>query len=202
MNRAVAETNRWELSRCATLAAVVALHLALVAALWSGPAARGLPRPAVQAVLLLYLPPLLPPKLRPENAGPRRIIDHLALTILPPVHDVRLPAVSTALSSSPDGGGSGVDWAAEARRALHAYEIRNHQPSINRSISGKPGEDTWWPPGRRRAGEQFKTPNGDWIVWINADCYQVAGSGPSPYALGGSLPQTICRGRSEAGSRE
>jgi hypothetical protein len=100
--------------------------------------------------------------------------------------------MSPAPASSSDGSGSGVDWAAEARRALHAFEIRNRQPSINNSISSKPGEDNWWPQALHHAGDQFKTANGDWIVWINTNCYQVASSGPSAYALDAWQPQTIC----------
>ncbi len=54
-------------------------------------------------------------------------------------------------------------------------------------------DDNWWP-RVHHAGEQFKTANGDWIVWINSKCYQVAGSAPPAYAPGANLLQTICPG--------
>jgi hypothetical protein len=94
-------------------------------------------------------------------------------------------------ASSSDGKGAGVDWAAEARRALHAFEIRNHEPPSNNSVSSEPG-DAWLRQVPHHAGEQFKTASGDWIVWINSSCYQVATAGPNVYAAYATLPQTSC----------
>jgi hypothetical protein len=87
-----------------------------------------------------------------------------------------------------------VDWAAEARRAVQAFEIRSHQPSRNNSVSGSPAEDHWWPRVQHHAGDRFKTANGDWIVWINSSCYQVASSASLAGAPGATLPPTICPG--------
>jgi hypothetical protein len=43
-----------------------------------------------------------------------------------------------------------VDWAAEARRALQAFEIRNREPAANNSVSrSSPAEQPWWPAHRR-----------------------------------------------------
>jgi hypothetical protein len=187
------ESNRWGISRYAALLAVLMLHLALLAALLIMPGTRSPPTSTADAVQLLYLPPVFLPKVRSENARPRRLSGDTAITIAPPVPDSLSPSASPAPAPSSDGSGSGVDWAAEARRALNAFEIRNRQP---RSI--KPAEDNWWPQAQHRAGERFKTANGDWIVWINANCYQVASSGLSAYAFGASLPQTVCPGQSGA----
>ena len=185
------ESNKWGVSRYATLLVVLMLHLALFAALLTTSGARSPPTSTVDAVQLLYLPPVYLPKVRSENARPQRLSGDTAITVAPPVLDSLSPSVSPAPALSSDGSGSGVDWAAEARRALNAFEIRNRQPH-----SSKPAEDNWWPQAQHRAGERFKTANGDWIVWINANCYQVASSGLSAYALGASRPQTVCLGQS------
>jgi hypothetical protein len=194
INWAMAESTKWGLSRYATLIVVLMLHLALFAALLTKSQNRSLPTSTVNSVQLLLLPPVNLPKVRSETR-PRRFSGDTVITITPPVLTSLSPSMSPAPASSSDGSGSGVDWAAEARRALHAFEIRNHQPPTNKSISSKPGEDNWWPQAQHHAGERFKTANGDWIVWINANCYQVAGAGPSAYALGALLPQTICQGQ-------
>jgi hypothetical protein len=78
---------------------------------------------------------------------------------------------------------------------VRAFDIRSHQPPIHDSLSSTPADDNWWPRIQHHAGEQYKIANGDWIVWINASCYQVANSGSPTYAPDSTLPQTICPGK-------
>ncbi|MDP9082615.1 MAG: hypothetical protein M3N50_02460 [Pseudomonadota bacterium] len=87
-----------------------------------------------------------------------------------------------------------MDWTAEAHRALQAFEIRNHQPGTGIPLSSSPAEQHWWPRTRHHAGDQYKTANGDWIVWISSNCYQVASSGSRGNAAVETLPNTICLG--------
>jgi hypothetical protein len=193
-------SNKWGPLRYATLLVVLVLHMVLFAALMMTPRISSRSASTQQSVQLLLLPPVTVPKVRSENAHPAGLTGD-AIKIAPPV--LKSPATSTlqAPASSSDGGGSGVDWTAEARRALRAFEIRSHQTPYKNSVSGKPGEDNWWPQGVHHAGEQFKTANGDWIVWINSNCYQVASSAPTGSASTASLPQTLCRGRSNVAAR-
>jgi hypothetical protein len=186
------QSGRWGHQRYMALVVVLALHLALFAALLMASRTKTLPGPAVQSVELLFLPPVSPPKVRAENTPPKGFSGSTAVTAVPPRLDLTSMSTSPLSASSSDGSGSGVDWAAEARRALHAFEIRNHQLAGNNSISIRPEEDNWWPHGQRRAGEHFKTANGDWIVWINASCYQVASSGPSTDAANATLLEATC----------
>jgi hypothetical protein len=89
-----------------------------------------------------------------------------------------------------------VDWAAEARRALQAFEIRSRQPAGNNSVSrSSPAEQPWWP--AHHPGERVKTADGNWIVWINSSCYQVATSVPSTSGSG-PQPLTVCPKRNDA----
>ena len=185
------QSKGWELSRYVTLLVVLALHVAFIAALVSLSLTRTLPASAPNSVELLVLPPAPLPKIRSENSRPQRLSGNTPLTIAPLALDS--PTLSLSLpAAGSDGNGSGVDWAAEARRALQAYEIREHQPPGNTSISGSPAEDNWWPRQQHHAGDQYKTAAGDWIVWISSSCYQVASAVRPTYARSATQPHTVC----------
>ena len=181
----------WGLRRYATLLAVVAVHVALLAALWMGSASVEVTETANQSVELMYLPPAKMPTIRAPNSLPKHLSADTAIPIALPVIDSTATAPSPAASGS-NGNGTGVDWRAEARRAVQAFEIRSHRPRSEYTMPGSAAEDNWWPRGRHFAGEQYRTPGGDWIVWVNASCYQVASAGANPYAPGALQPRTIC----------
>jgi len=190
------EANGWGIPRYATLLAVLVGHMAVLVALLMMTAAVNPPPPEVHSVELLRLPKMTVPQVRSSYAPPRRLSGGLSTSMAPPpILGSASPSLPSPPAAASDGHGAGVDWAAEARRALHAYEIRNHEPPGNRSVSGEPG-DAWLRQLQHHAGEQMKTANGDWIVWVNADCYRLASSGPSTYARGAILPPIICPGRS------
>lgn len=195
------ESNRWPPSRYAALLVVVTLHVAVLAALLLRSGSVGLPASTADSVQLLYLPPATYPKVGSDDPLPRRMTGRTTLSMPPPVLASPAPPGAAAAAASSVGSGSGVDWTLEARRALNAFEIRQHQPAVNKSVSTQPGEDNWWPRGPHHAGDQFKTADGDWIVWIDSNCYQVASPGPNPYAPGASLPRTICRSNRNATAR-
>jgi hypothetical protein len=183
---------RRESSRYAVLAVVLIFHAALVAALLFMLQTRSRPGQAANSLELVFLAPVAPPKVRlPQIAlrGPRA---DTPLEIVPPVLDTSNMVASSGGSASLNGGQPGVDWSAEARRALQAFEIRTHQASGHKSVSARPEEDYWIPSGRHHAGEQLRMPNGDWIVWIDANCYKVASSGPSARATDYKIPEVIC----------
>lgn len=181
-----------------TLLVVLTLHMALLALLVMTPRTRIISPSTSHPIELLFISPATIPNIRSENSRPKHLRSNdTAISIAPPVLDSPSPYLSPPPSGS-DGNGSGVDWAAEARRAMQAWEIRRHQPPSNNSISGSPADDNWWPRAQHHAGDQFKTANGDWVVWINSSCYQVAGSAAPASALGAPLSQTICPGESNA----
>lgn len=192
------ESDSWGPRRYVILLVVLTLHGALFAALLMTSPTGSRPASKERSVELMFLPPVNPRKVRAEFVPVRRLRADLATKIVP--SEVRSPTfpMSPLPASSAVGTGSGVDWAAEARRALQAFEIRNHEPPRNDAISSAPKEDDWWPRTPHHAGDEFKTPNGDWIVWINASCYRVAGSRPGVDAPGVTLSQAICPGASGA----
>ena len=139
---------------------------------------------------LVYLAPVMTPKVRIQNTRPQRVSTDIAVALAPPLLNSSLQSGS---SSAPDGRGAAVNWTAEAHRAVRAFEIRRNQPQ-NSALSVSSSLDE---PGAREhhAGDQSKTESGDWIVWINADCYQIASWSSGAAALGTIAPRTICRNR-------
>ena len=188
----------WGLQRYGALVLVAALHLALIWALLLVAGTGHAERTTVQPVELLLLPIVIPPRVRSESARPRRMSVTRTREVVP--NALGTLAMATPPSSASVGDGAGVDWAAEARRALHAYEIRNHRPPRDTLVSGE-SEDEWLRQLEHHNGDQVRTPNGDWIIWISADCYQVARSGTSVYGAGTTLPQTLCLDRSASSGR-
>lgn len=194
------DQSRWGGPRYATLLVVTVAHAAVLWALWMGSRIIITAEPANQSVELMYLPPAKMPKIRAENSLPRRLSADTAIPIAPPILESINTSPSPAASGS-NGNGTGVDWRAEARRAVQAFEIRSHRPKSEYSMPGSAAEDVWWPRGRHFAGEQYRTASGDWVVWINASCYQVASAGANALTPGALLPQTICPNESDAPRR-
>ena len=181
---------RWVARRFMTLLVVLAFHAAVIGMLLTTSMVGSASAPIARSVELLQLPPVTIPKVLAENPAPRRVVGVKARTLVLPALDS--PMLSAASASSSDGTGSGVDWAAEARRALQAYDIRQRQPANHHSISSDPVEEAWWPQGRHHAGDKFKTASGDWIVWISDNCYQVASPGLNSYVPGAVIAQSVC----------
>jgi len=184
-------SNRWRAPRYLTAAMVLILHAALIAALMMTSQTGRLAASTANSVELLFVAPVDPPKAR-VMAKFRRQSAAITVTVEPPVLESLSFRISQGPASSSNGEGSGVDWAAEARRALQAFEIRNHQPAANRSVSGGPEEDHWRLHAQHHAGERFKTESGDWIVWLNANCYEIAHAGSGAYAHVAPLTEPIC----------
>jgi len=192
----MSQSKGWGLSRYVTLLIVLAVHLAFLAALMMASRTRILSASADEPVELLFLPAANEPKIRAENFRPLRLSGDTAISQALPALESDSSSLSPAGFES-DGSGPGVDWKAEARRALQAFEIRSRQPPSDNTLSASPAEESWWPQGRHHAGARYKTANGDWIVWINSSCYQVATAAPNTVALGAMLPRTVCLGEAK-----
>ena len=182
------DANVWRKSRPIILLVVLALHGAILALLVAASRTVNIALPTEHSIEVMLIPPTKVPKVRAENTRRERLSTNIAIALAPPVLNSSL---QSGASSSPDGHGSAVNWAAEAHRALRAFEIRRDQPPSS-AISVSSSLDDWWP-GEHRAGDQFKTDSGDWIVWINANCYQIASWHSN--AMSASPPLTICPAR-------
>jgi hypothetical protein len=179
----------WGRSRYATLLVVLGLHAAIMAALLTAAGPQNIAEFNNEPVELLFIPPTVMPKIRAENAAPRRLRGNTSISVAPP--ELHADTALAPAGSGSEGNGAGVDWAAEARRALQAFEIRKHQPPSNNTVSRTAAEENWWPQAPHHAGDQFKTPSGDWIVWLNESCYQLASSAANPTVPGAMPPPPI-----------
>lgn len=173
--------------RPAVLFIVLALHLAALALLVARSATLNIAGAAAHPIELVVLVPVTPPKLRIENTRPQHWRTNIAVALAPPALN---SASLSGPAAAPDGRGAAVNWAAEAHRAVRAFEIRTHQ-TANSALSVSSSLDV---SGSREhhAGDQMKTASGDWIVWISANCYQIA-SWHADAPVGAISPRTICR---------
>lgn len=172
--------------RLGILVGVLALHAGLLLLVVLGSRAPDPVAAALAPVEVRFIPPETTPRIRAPTSRP----EHL--------HTDLLPVESPRLSDSPlvpgtsEGANrreSGVDWTAEAHRAVRAYEIRRDEaPTKALSVSAL-GEE--WPTRGLHSNAPSRTANGDWIVWIDANCYQVA-TGTARTAADTMRPDTQC----------
>jgi hypothetical protein len=178
--------------RYLTALLVATAHLVVIAALLMAPVNLSQVGFTEKSIQLLDVVPVQPPKVPNVTANLPRPGSNLNVKVEPPLlTSLSFPA-SPASGSAANGDGPGVDWAAEARRALQAFEIRNQQSSASKSVSDRP-EDDHWRPGAHYAGEKFKNADGDWIVWLNANCYEIASAASGASAHIAPLTEPICR---------
>lgn len=157
-------------SRWSVVVAVLALHLAVVALLLMGSRPpTGFPS-SLPSIEVTILPPPKMPTARADGAHLRGLKIDTGIALAPPSLDASWQSASAGGS---EGGTPGVNWAAEARRAVKAFEIRRDQQVTHETL-GLSLWDGWLARQPHHAGERLRTDNGDWIVWVNADCYQVA----------------------------
>ena len=190
------QSRRWGFSRYAALVVVLGLHLAFLAVLMTASRSGQIAWAADEPVELLYLAPASVPKVRAENFHPKRLRGDTAISMQPVLAGSAASSLTPSAAAS-EGGGSGVDWKAEARRAVRTFEIRSRPREGYYSVSGSPADDEERTRTQHNAGDRYKTAGGDWIVWINSICYQVSVTGASAYARGALPPHTVCAGESD-----
>jgi hypothetical protein len=183
----------WGLRRYLTLLTVLAVHAGLVALLMMGSSSLTRTWSEDETVQLLYVPPPGFARIRSENSRPQVLAGNTEISLAPPHLDITAPSTSPSAGGA-EGVGPGVDWKAEARRAVQAFDIRSREPPSD-PLPMSPAEDWWWPRMRHRLGEPYKTSSGDWIVWISTNCYQVARAvALTPSSATAAPPQTVCLG--------
>jgi hypothetical protein len=142
---------------------------------------------------LVYLPPSTTPDTRPMPVLPHSLRQEEVPTPAPSIINLPLPTLPN------ENAGSPIDWAneahevAQATRGGNARSLDGHQqPEPN-----QPSKSIFGERPAHHAGEQFRTDDGQWIVFVSDDCYQIAGSFESLNVLGNGLGvQTYCAGKS------
>jgi len=167
---------------------VLALHLATLALLIAGSRTLNIAGTDENPIKLIHVASVKRPELKIKNTRPEFLSTNIAVALAPPALN---SSWQSDLGSAPEGRGGAVNWAAEAHRAVRAFEIRTHQ-TANRALSVSSTLDV---SGSREhhAGDQMKTASGDWIVWISADCYQIASWHSDAPSFGAISPRIICR---------
>jgi hypothetical protein len=167
---------------------VLALHVATLALLLARSRSLNIAAAAEHPIELVVLAPAKPPELRLQNTRPQPWSTNIAVALAPPALN---SSSQTGPGSAPEGHGPAVNWAAEAHRAVRAFEIRTHQ-TTNSALSVASSLDVSGS-HEHHAGDQMKTASGDWIVWISADCYQIASWHSDAPAFTAIAPRIICR---------
>jgi hypothetical protein len=148
----------------------MALHVAVLIGLIIAAKTRFLTAPAATPIELLILP---------QNAAP---------TVPPPpaLSDRRKKGAATPLAPAPDSltvvtpnvtsdvAGPPIDWSQEAHNA--AASIARSAPALNDAIPVSPSNSPFAAPPAHHKGEQIPTADGQWIVYVTDDCYQVSKS--------------------------
>jgi hypothetical protein len=182
----------WRSRQYLTLLTVAAVHAGLLALFLAASGIRVLGAPSDAGVQVVLLAPEPLPRMKIAHLSLPSLHSARSITIGPTVSEVPSLPMSGSSGDSSNADGNDVDWSAEARRALRAFDIRSHLPTTHKSVSTRPEDESWLPGGAHRSGEQFKTPSGDWIVWIDANCYQIASSTANVFA-DAEQSQIVCR---------
>ena len=175
-------------SRLIALLVVLGCHLGVIALLVAESASsKGGADAANPPLELIYLPPVKFPQALADSAHPKHVNVNVGLALAPPSLDASsLPAPV----SQNGGGGAGVNWTAEAHRAVKAFEIRRDEHVIHSVLGTSPWDG--WLPLTHHAGDKYRTESGDWIVWIDGNCYQIAKWRDGTPVQDENPAQTIC----------
>jgi hypothetical protein len=181
------------LRRGIAFAAVVALHAGLVITLTAAFRASTSPPSSTEFVgALIFLTAPLPPVAssnRPRLQGADKTSR---------VAPVEPPTPLPAVISFPLGADMAIDWVAEARRAAAAVTGARKVREFGRNPADSGPAPLRSP--AHQAGEQYRTEDGAWIVWVSDRCYIVSEVPPLglPQVLARSIPtRTVCPGDSE-----
>lgn len=137
------------------------------------------------------------PSALPAPAGPSTQLHFRPSGDASPLAAVE-PAIASPAEVSPsDDAGIGVDWDLEAQQAAAAVTLTPNARAFGTSTgleSASVGAQL--PPGHV-PGEQYRTTDGTWVVWVSDRCYLVSEVPPIglPEALARSIPtRTVCQG--------
>jgi len=176
------------------LIAVLAFHLAMIAALIAAKAGR-VSISQISPMELLLLPPARVSKSPPPRESQSVKHQPEELTIAP---TFAVPPSWPALpTESPEPN---IDWANEAKQAAQGIPDKGEFRSLDsrrESPADTPAKSIFPDLPAHHAGEQFRTDDGRWAVFVSDDCYEISDPYASPNALNNGMGvQTYCTGRS------
>ena len=185
----------WGLRRGIAFAAVVTLHAGLVITLTVAFRTPTSPSSSTEFISALIFLSARPPPATSSN--PRRPqVAHKTSPAAPLEPPTPLPAAI----NFPLGADTVIDWAAEARRAAAGVTGAHNVREFGRTPGAGSGHAPQRSSPAHAAGEQYRTADGAWIVWVSDRCYIVSEVPPLglPQVLARSIPaRRVCQGDSE-----
>jgi hypothetical protein len=188
------ESQKWGRSRYFALLIVFALHVALVIALIVAVKTRGLLTPAPNPIELL----LLSPNTVPQTAPPSALVSrpkNVKSSAVPPSSAITIDPSAAPVNNV----GPLVDWAQEAQDVAAGIAKKSSAESRHDTAPAPTPRSPYTPPPVHHKGEQYPTGDGQWIVFVSDDCYQVSKSITSVTNAtnNGMGLQTYCNRRSK-----
>jgi hypothetical protein len=182
------------LRRGIAFAAVVALHAGLVilTVAFRTPTSPAASTEFITALIFLSAP--LPPAASSNRRRPQ------VANETSPVAPVEPPITPPPVIGFPIGADRAIDWVAEARRAAAAVTGAPNVREFGQIPKAHSGHAPLRSSPAHEAGEQYRTEDGAWIVWVSDRCYIVSEVPPLglPQVLARSIPtRTVCRRDSE-----
>ena len=183
----------WGLRRGIAFAAVVALHAGLVilTVAFRTPTSPSASTEFITALIFLTAP--LPPVTSSNRRRPQ------VANETPPAAPVEPPTTPPPVIGFPLGADTAIDWAAEARRAAAVVTGARKVREFGRNPADS-GQAPQRSSPAHEAGEQYRTEDAAWIVWVSDRCYIVSEVPPLglPQVLARSIPaRTVCQRDSE-----
>lgn len=181
------------LRRGIAFAAVVALHAGLVILTVTLRTPTS-PSASTEFITALIFPTAPLPSAASSNRRRPQLADETS-----PAAPLEPPTTQPPVTSFPIGADTAIDWVAEARRAAAAVT----GPRKVREFGRNPADSGQAPlrsSPAHEAGEQYRTEDGAWIVWVSDHCYIVSELPPLglPQVLARSNPsRTVCQRDSE-----
>jgi hypothetical protein len=166
------EPHKWERSRYFALLIVSALHLTLVIALLIAAKTRVLLISDPNPIELL----VLPPNTAPQTPVPPPAISNRSKQTTPPAVPPSSAITIYPQAAVGENAGAAVDWVQEAQ--IVAADMAKKSPAERRqesALSASAQSPFALPPAHHK-GEQYPTGDGQWIVYVSDDCYQVSKS--------------------------
>jgi hypothetical protein len=182
-----------------TFVVILAFHLALIMALMRFSKTLPFSTPIGDPLELIHTPAAITPRTRP----PFVLQDSLHVdTKVTPITPSSITIPQTAAPN--ESVESPIDWAGEAQKAGAAKtpspEVRSFDHRFP-SESERPPKSVFDEPPERHAGEQFRTDDGRWVVYVSVTCYQIYDPLVSISALANGISvQTYCKGKSKTPS--
>jgi hypothetical protein len=161
---------RWGRARYVSLLAVLALHVALITGLIIAAKTRFLATPTAAPIELLILPQNIAPTVPPPPAlsDPRKKVAATPLAPPPDALDLVTPNSPSEVAGPP------IDWSEEAHKA--AASLARSTPAPNDMKAAPPSNSPFALPPAHHKGEQIPTADGQWMVFVTDDCYQLSKS--------------------------